>query len=284
MAGVRQHRSAPRIGPVKAVVVDVGWVNGLAAIRSLGRAGIPVFAVDHRSSPLGFRSRYAQPVTVPDPLADEDRFVDAVAKIGGPAVVFPTHDPPLNALARHADRLDGFLFPFPSWERLESIQDKRHQLETARDGGCRHPRDAVSDDRDRGGRACVSGPRQASASRRLQAPVRQAGLSLRDEGRARTRVRGRGAVRADGAGARPGRRRGALQLRELPARGRRAARALQRAQAEAGAAGRRHLPRRRGGLGAGGRGRGAAAPARLSASTGSRRSSSSAIRATAASS
>ena len=33
MAGVRQHRSAPRIGPVKGVVVDVGWVNGLAAIR-----------------------------------------------------------------------------------------------------------------------------------------------------------------------------------------------------------------------------------------------------------
>ena len=99
MAGVGQHGIAPRIGPVKALVVDVGWVNGLAAIRSLGRAGIPVFAVDHRSSPLGFRSRYAQPVTVPDPLAEEERFVDAVARIGGPAVVFPTHDPPLNVLA-----------------------------------------------------------------------------------------------------------------------------------------------------------------------------------------
>ena len=48
MAGVRQDRVTPRIGPVKAVVVDVGWVNGLAAIRSLGRAGIPVFVVDHR--------------------------------------------------------------------------------------------------------------------------------------------------------------------------------------------------------------------------------------------
>ncbi|HEY2938942.1 MAG TPA: hypothetical protein VGJ27_03950 [Gaiellaceae bacterium] len=41
---------------MKAVVADVGWVNGLASIRLLGRAGIPVFAVDHRSSPLGFRS------------------------------------------------------------------------------------------------------------------------------------------------------------------------------------------------------------------------------------
>ena len=139
MAGVGQHGIAPRIGPVKALVVDVGWVNGLAAIRSLGRAGIPVFAADHRSSPLGFRSRYAQPVTVPDPLGDEERFVDAVARIGGPAVVFPTHDPPLNALARHADRLDGFLFPFPDWERLEAIQDKQHQLETARSAGAAIP-------------------------------------------------------------------------------------------------------------------------------------------------
>ena len=26
---------------MKAIVLDVGWVNGLAAIRSLGRAGIP---------------------------------------------------------------------------------------------------------------------------------------------------------------------------------------------------------------------------------------------------
>jgi predicted ATP-grasp superfamily ATP-dependent carboligase len=115
---------------VKALVLDVGWVNGLATIRSLGRAGIPVLALDHRASPLGFRSRYAEPVRVPDPAADEDGFVSAVAEVG-PGVVFPTHDPPLNALARNRDRLDGSLFPFPAWDRLEAIQDKRHQLETA---------------------------------------------------------------------------------------------------------------------------------------------------------
>ena len=117
---------------MKAIVLDVGWVNGLAAIRSLGRAGIPVVALDHRASPLGFRSRYAQPVRVPDPAEDEDGFVAAVANVG-PGVLFPTHDPPLNALARNRERLEGFLFPFPSWDRLEAIQDKRHQLEAAVD-------------------------------------------------------------------------------------------------------------------------------------------------------
>jgi D-aspartate ligase len=116
---------------VKALVLDAGWVNGLAAIRSLGRAGIPVLALDHRAGALGFRSRYATPVNVPDPAVDEDGFVDSVAGTGAPAVAFPTHDPPLNALARNRERLPGFLFPFPSWELLEKIQDKRHQLEAA---------------------------------------------------------------------------------------------------------------------------------------------------------
>ncbi len=284
MAGVRQHRSAPRIGPVKAVVVDVGWVNGLAAIRSLGRAGIPVFAVDHRSSPLGFRSRYAQPVTVPDPLADEDALRRRRREDRRPGGRLS--DPRSAAERARAPRGSPGRLSVPV-PQLGAPRVDPGQAPPARDGprgGCRHPRDAVSDDRDRGGRASVSGPRQASASRRLQAPVRQAGFSLRDEGGARTRVCGRGAVRADGAGARPRRRRGAVQLRQLPARGRRAARALQRAQAEAGAAGRRHVPRRRGGLGAGGGGRRPAPPEALLASTGSRRSSSSAIRATAASS
>src|SRR5207249_7195024 len=64
----------------------------------------------------------------------EDGFIDAVVA-AGPGVDFPTHDPPLNALARNRDRLEGFLFPFPEWSRLEAIQDKRHQLEVAQGAG-----------------------------------------------------------------------------------------------------------------------------------------------------
>ena len=44
-----------------AVVVEVGWVNGLGAIRSLGRMACRVLAVDHRPYALGFKSRYATP-------------------------------------------------------------------------------------------------------------------------------------------------------------------------------------------------------------------------------
>jgi D-aspartate ligase len=134
-------------GRIPAVVVDVGWVNGLAAIRSLGRAGVRVFAVDHRPSALGFRSRYAERVVAPDPLEDEDAFVEAVrglARRAGAALpVFPTHDPGLNALARHLD--DSLLAPFPPWEILAAVQSKRGQIERAAAAGVdvpatRHPR------------------------------------------------------------------------------------------------------------------------------------------------
>ncbi|HEY6150350.1 MAG TPA: hypothetical protein VIW19_07505 [Gaiellaceae bacterium] len=132
-----------------AVVVDVGWVNGLAAIRSLGRAGVKVLAVDHRRSALGFRSRYAEPHLSPDPQ-DEDAFVSFLAGLeleGAP--IFPTHDEPLNSIARAGDRLsERFLFPFPRWEVLQRIQSKRSQLEAAERVGIPVPRwsTTLSDD------------------------------------------------------------------------------------------------------------------------------------------
>ena len=129
-----------------AVVIDVGWVNGLAAIRSLGRAGVDVYAVDHRRSALGFRSRYAKPLLSPDPQ-DEEAFVSFLAglDLDEPAPIFPTHDEPLNAIARAGDRLaGGFLFPFPGWEVLQRIQSKRSQLEVAEKAGIPVPRWATA--------------------------------------------------------------------------------------------------------------------------------------------
>jgi D-aspartate ligase len=124
---------------VPAAVVDVGWVNGLAAIRSLGRAGIRVLAVDHRPSALGFRSRYAEPLLSPDPQ-NETRFVAFVRALGE-VVVFPTHDEQLNLIARHLGDLD-VLAPFPAWDVLERVQSKRLQLEEAEAAGVDVPRTA----------------------------------------------------------------------------------------------------------------------------------------------
>ena len=173
-----------------AVVVDVGWVNGLAAIRSLGRAGVRVLALDHRPSALGFRSRYAEPVLTPDPQ-DEEAFVDFLAGLdveGAP--VFATHDEPLNAIARAAGRLGGrFLYPFPPWEVLARIQTKRGQLEAAEAAGIPVPRTAypasAAEARAAAERARLPGAGQAVVDRGLQAALQAPGLPLRDRGRGR---------------------------------------------------------------------------------------------------
>jgi D-aspartate ligase len=104
-----------------------------------------VLAVDHRRSALGFRSRYAEPAVGPDAAEDGEAFARFLASIGegldSPAPLFPTHDPQLNAAARHADVLDDrFLFPFPGWPALEPLQRKRHQLERAAAAGVPIPR------------------------------------------------------------------------------------------------------------------------------------------------
>jgi D-aspartate ligase len=126
-------KRGPAEHAVPAAVLDVGWVNGLAAIRSLGRAGVRVLAVDHRPSALGFRSRYSEPFLSPDPHEDETRFIAFVRALGE-IVVFPTHDEQLNLIARHLGDLD-VLAPFPSWEVLERVQSKRVQLEVAEAAG-----------------------------------------------------------------------------------------------------------------------------------------------------
>ncbi|HMI99805.1 MAG TPA: hypothetical protein VK488_08240 [Gaiellaceae bacterium] len=136
-----------------AVVCEVAWVNGLGAIRSLGRAGIKVISLDHRPWALGFRSRYTLPVVAPDPLPDEDGFISFLQRlaevIDRPTPIFPTHDEHLNSLARHRDALgDSFLYPFPGWDVLEPLQSKRHQLATASSLGMgapatAHPRSAA---------------------------------------------------------------------------------------------------------------------------------------------
>jgi D-aspartate ligase len=134
--------TVPADRDIPAAVIDVGWVNGLAAIRSLGRAGVRVLALDHRASALGFRSRYAETFLCPDPAQDESGFV-AFLRALGRVVVFPTHDEGLNAVARHLGDLE-VLAPFPDWTLLEQVQDKRTQLERAESAGVdvpqtRHP-------------------------------------------------------------------------------------------------------------------------------------------------
>jgi D-aspartate ligase len=135
-----------------AVVLDVSFVNGLEAIRSLAATGAPVIAVDHRKGALGFRSRLATHVLSPDPT-DEEAYVAFLAELADstfsePAVAFPTHDAPLAVLARNAGRLAGYQLPGSGWDVLEPLQRKRHQYAVAEAAGVGVPLTFAADDED----------------------------------------------------------------------------------------------------------------------------------------
>ena len=120
-------------------------VGALAAIRSLGRAGVRVIAVHQAARALGFRSRYAERWICPDPIGDEQGFIDSLValgeRLGGPVPIFPVADPHLYAIARNFDCLeDRFLFAFPEPERLERLRDKPFQVELAAKAGLPVPR------------------------------------------------------------------------------------------------------------------------------------------------
>ena len=120
------------------VVLGVGWVAGLAAIRSLGRARVRVLAVDDRASALGFRSRYAERHVAP--ARSGEVYVRFLHDLGE-GVAFPTHDDDLELLARHKHDLR-LTCPFPDWSVLGGIQDKRRQLAAAREVGVAVPETA----------------------------------------------------------------------------------------------------------------------------------------------
>lgn len=49
--------------------------TGLAVVRALGRAGIPVYGFDHECSHYGFRSRYGNHERCPHPVHHPDALV-----------------------------------------------------------------------------------------------------------------------------------------------------------------------------------------------------------------
>ena len=132
-----------------AVVAGVGSVSGLAAIRSLARAGAPVIAVDHRRDALGFHSRHALAVRSPDPVSDPAGFATFLTGLGAaldrPAPIFPTDDEYLNAIAEGRDRIgESFLYPFPGLDVVRPILNKRVQLARAAEIGISVPRTAAA--------------------------------------------------------------------------------------------------------------------------------------------
>jgi len=112
-----------------AFVLNAG-LAGLGAIRSLGRAGVPVVALDPEPSRVGFASRYCTGRRCPHPVDEPDQLLEfLIAQARGESqrpVLSPASDAWVLFLSRHRDELrDSFRFNLPSHEVVEASVDKR---------------------------------------------------------------------------------------------------------------------------------------------------------------
>jgi len=126
---------SPVTGTVGALVVG-GDHPGLAAARSLGRRGIPVYIID--DSPCISRlSRYATKVIKVDDILDERKTVDAVLEVGRRYnlqdwVLIPTRDESVAAFSRYRSELtDFFRVTTGEWEGIQWAWDKAKTYQLA---------------------------------------------------------------------------------------------------------------------------------------------------------
>ncbi len=120
-----------------AIVLQASGPNALGIVRSLGREGVTITAVDRDAGALGLRSRYARAALTADPLSEPDRFVEDLLEIGrglpDPPVLFATHDEALTALGAREAEVDAvFRRPWSPWSTMSRVLDKSHQHAVAR--------------------------------------------------------------------------------------------------------------------------------------------------------
>ncbi len=118
--------------------------GGLAAVRSLGRAGISVHSVDSAPKHPAGSSRYGEFHCMPDPDAHPDELVAALLEleeqISGQPVLMPNSDPYVIFLSRNREALaDRFVFRLPEAELLEQVVDKEGMAELCQQAGLPHP-------------------------------------------------------------------------------------------------------------------------------------------------
>ncbi len=109
--------------------------NGLSFIRSLGRRGIPVLALDSHELP-GTYSRYCVKAILPDPVENESTWlgflIRTAERLGRRGVIIPTSDALVLFVSRNRDELrPHFDFSLAEENVLEDIADKKRQYQLA---------------------------------------------------------------------------------------------------------------------------------------------------------
>lgn len=126
-------------------------VTAVGAIRSLGRQGIPVIALDPAFGSIGFFSRYCKGIVCPDSEEKEDEYIDFLLGLGrqmnNKGVVISGSDADVFAVLRHRDKLEQFYnFPMAKFDIIEKLTNKRKFYEMLDKLDMPHPKTYFPDD------------------------------------------------------------------------------------------------------------------------------------------
>ena len=127
--------------PLRAIVLGVnGHPRAVAAVRSLGRAGVPLIGVRSASYTQNCYSRYIQKTHTVNPTEEELLpFLESLGREGG-GVLFPVYDQYLIVIAKHAESLSKhFTLTIPPWATLSRVMDHALLYEIARREGIHTP-------------------------------------------------------------------------------------------------------------------------------------------------
>jgi D-aspartate ligase len=131
------------IGDTSTPVVVMRMSLGLA--RSLGRLGVPVYAVHDRPGSATARSRYLRDIFVWDvdgepPQATAEFLLDVARRIGGRPILVPSEDASSMVVADHQALLaEAFTFPLQPEGLARELYDKRGMFELCRRHGIPTP-------------------------------------------------------------------------------------------------------------------------------------------------
>lgn len=136
-------RVSPSAGTPAAFVTYMSY-SGLGIVRSLGRRGVPVFALDPDRTQIGMTSRFCRGVSVPRVEEREDEHLDVLVRLARSLpekpVLFPTGDDTVLCYARHEDSLrKHFRFTGPCAETVRKTATKDALFRTARELGVSVP-------------------------------------------------------------------------------------------------------------------------------------------------
>jgi predicted ATP-grasp superfamily ATP-dependent carboligase len=134
------------------LVTDGDQRAALAVVRSLGKAGYPVYVCAPRRRSLAGASRYVRgEALVADPLADPQRFaadVRALVAQWNIGVLIPIGDASLLAALPDRARLPNVVLPFADEGVVRRMGDKAAVLDAASAVGISIPHQHVANDRD----------------------------------------------------------------------------------------------------------------------------------------